>query len=109
VQGRVIWPARFGEVLYVLDSSWNAPVGCAQVNALYSLGTVVPLYVDWNLWPASMVTSTATDGEVLFSRIAITEGSNRNLFDYERQGRPSIDAFGMVPSGQADRKASKRP
>jgi predicted nucleotidyltransferase len=100
----------FGTAVYVLDSTWNAPVTGAQVNVLYRLDTGLPLYVDWNLWPLSMATQPL-DTKVVFERspglIAPVATTFERWATYERQPRPSwpvVDEdfrrhayFGMVP------------
>ncbi|MGQ0433474.1 MAG: nucleotidyltransferase domain-containing protein [Microthrixaceae bacterium] len=110
VDDRLDFPASFGRVLYLLDSTWNAPIGGGQVNALYDVGSGLPLYVDWNFWPMRM--AGRPEGTAV-----IVDRSVRGLthipkpFEewatYERQPRPAAHAvppafvrhahFGMVP------------
>jgi hypothetical protein len=66
VADRLGMPNVIAPALYVLDSPWNAPPGGAQLNALYRLPSGCPIYVDWNVWPASM-TAVPTDGRGLSS------------------------------------------
>jgi predicted nucleotidyltransferase len=101
---------RFGTAVYVLDSTWNAPLTGAQVNVLYQLDTGLPLYVDWNLWPLSMA-KQPFDTKVVFERspglITPVASNFERWATYERQPRPSwplVDEdfrrhayFGMVP------------
>jgi hypothetical protein len=62
--------AGFGDALFVFDSPWNAPLDGAQVNALYDVGGVWPLYVDWDLWPVARGV-IASDVRVLFDRVGL--------------------------------------
>ena len=67
LNARLEWVTRFGEVLLVLDSPWNAPPTGAQINAPYEVGLAMPLYVDWSLWPAA-IAATPSDVRVLVAR-----------------------------------------
>jgi predicted nucleotidyltransferase len=111
IDGRLAFPKRFGAVSYQLDSSWNAPVDGAQVNALYVLDSGLPLYVDWNFWPCSR-SGLPADTQPLFSRRPSLLTPTRTTFarwsaEIPKQCRPSpgeVDRealrharFGMVP------------
>lgn len=111
VADRMAFPERFGTVVYRLDSTWNAPVDGAQVNALYVLDSGLPLYVDWNFWPRSRAGLPA-DTRSLFSRPATWLQPTAATFaewsqTIPRQPRPATDEvdsevlrharFGMVP------------
>ncbi len=69
VAERTVFPERFGTVVYRLDSTWNAPIDGAQVNALYLLDSGLPLYVDWNFCPCSRA-GLPVDTRPLFSRLS---------------------------------------
>jgi predicted nucleotidyltransferase len=110
IDERERWPARFGEPLYVLDSTWNAPLVGAQLNVLYELRSGLPVYVDWNLWPVSMA-AHPSDTKLLFRRddelVPDVSATFEDWATYERQPRPAPDEvtedflrhahFGMVP------------
>ncbi len=49
---RLTWPARFGDVVLQLDSSWNVWSGASQVLTL--LDGELPLWVDMDIWPPSV-------------------------------------------------------
>jgi hypothetical protein len=101
---------RFGSPLYVLDSTWNAPLAGAQVNMLYQLESGLPLYVDWNLWPLSMA-ARPEGTRLLFERspglIPPLPTGFEEWATYERQPGLSVDdvddatlrcaRFGMIP------------
>lgn len=110
VDDRLDFPASFGRVLYLLDSTWNSPVGGGQVNALYDIGSGLPLYVDWNFWPLRMAgrpegTAVIVDHSV--RGLAHVPKPFEEWATYERQPRPAVHDvspafvrhahFGMVP------------
>lgn len=67
VEGRLEFGDQFGTPLYVLDSTWNAPLDGAQVNVLYRLESGLPLYVDFNIWPLAMA-GKPTDTQLVFEK-----------------------------------------
>lgn len=109
VGDRLEFPRSFGDPLYVLDSTWNAPIDGAQVNVLYPVGSIIPLYVDWNLWPARLVTRVPETVRVIIERDPRRPrgGSTSDLLSFERQPRTARGEmapaairhawFGMVP------------
>jgi len=111
VEERMGFPDRFGTLVYRLDSTWNAPIDGAQVNALYRLRSGLPLYVDWNLWPSSRA-ALPTDTKALCGRrphlLTPVDASFEEWAQaIPRQPRPTVGAvdpeilrharFGMVP------------
>ena len=110
VEHRLTLPHRLGEPVYLLDSPWNAPADGAQVNALYQLNSGLPVYVDWNLFPATMA-GAPTDVQILHERQAGALPRLALTFaewsTFDRQPRPDPAAlpvdfvrhawFGMVP------------
>lgn len=110
VAARLQFVHGFGEALYTLDATWNAPLDGAQVNVLYRLSSGLPLYVDWNVWPRSML-GAPIDTQVLYEArhgaVPRVNDTFARWASYERQPRPDAselgdDAlrhahFGMVP------------
>ena len=112
VADRTRFGERFGTAVYVLDSTWNAPVTGARVNVLYRLDTGLPLYVDWNLWPLSMA-KQPLDTKVVFERspglIAPVATTFERWATYERQPRPSWPSGGReLPPPRAIRYGPDR-
>lgn len=111
VADRMNFPEQFGAVVYRLDSTWNAPVDGAQVNALYDLDSGLPLYVDWNFWPCSRSGLPADTRAVFSRRPGLLQPISATFAEWSRtipkQPRPAVGSvdsevlrharFGMVP------------
>jgi predicted nucleotidyltransferase len=84
------FPRDFGDAVVVFDSPWNAPRDGAQVNALYDIGGLWPLYVDWDLWPRHHG-GIAADVRVLFDDVGLPAfpGALDAFRTWERGGRPA--------------------
>jgi predicted nucleotidyltransferase len=110
VEGRLEFGDQFGTPLYVLDSTWNAPLDGAQVNVLYRLESGLPLYVDFNIWPLAMA-GKPTDTQLVFEKasglLPTVPSEFARWATYERQPRIAPEdldeetlrhaRFGMVP------------
>lgn len=111
VADRMVFPERFGTVVYRLDSTWNAPVDGAQVNALYVLDSGLPLYVDWNFWPWFRAGLPADTRSLLSRPARRLQPTPATFAEWSqavpKQPRPPVDEvdsevlrharFGMVP------------
>jgi predicted nucleotidyltransferase len=110
VEGRLQFGDQFGSPLYVLDSTWNAPLDGAQVNVLYRLESGLPLYVDFNIWPLGMAGKPA-DTQLLFEKslglLPAVPSDFKEWATYKRQPRIAPEdldeqtlrhaRFGMIP------------
>lgn len=107
VADRHAWPARFGDVLYTVDSPWNAPVGGAQLITLYLLDSGLPLEVDWSFWPTALGIRPDDDAAALLFERRPGTAHPVDPASMDRPPRPTVDEldphelrhlrFGMVP------------
>jgi predicted nucleotidyltransferase len=67
VANRLAFGEPFGDAVFILDSTWNAPIDGAQLNVLYLLDSGLPVYVDFNMFPAAMG-ELPSDTRLLFER-----------------------------------------
>lgn len=109
IAGRLEWVASFGDVLDRRDKPANGPVCGGQVSALYFVGSPIPLYVDWYVWPLSMVTGVPHTAKVVLARRPVPLDDSIDLFGYERPAAQiptdpqmlwelqNSDRFAMIP------------
>jgi hypothetical protein len=98
------WTTRFGRVLRVGQAPpRNAPVGGRQVSVWYDIGTVMPLVVDWNVWPLRFA-AQPHNTRLWFNRAGQPLPDPGRGFDAYASSLPRVDDAAWQPSSEEVRR-----
>jgi hypothetical protein len=97
-------PTRFGRVVRVGQAPpQNSPKGGRQVTVWYDIGTVMPLVVDWNVWPLAFV-ARPHDTRLWFNRADQPLPDPGAAFDAYAASLPRADVTTPQPSPEELRR-----